>query len=116
MSAAASVADVPPPPSVLDSAAEVVSAEPAPVLTPPLIEQAVDAAPTAAEVLQGAAAEQSLAELGLAGHTPVGLIQNLLEFMHVDLGLPWWGAIVVGQQRTETGCLGPGGWGFGLCC
>eukprot|EP00066_Takifugu_rubripes_P015767 XP_011605033.1 PREDICTED: mitochondrial inner membrane protein OXA1L [Takifugu rubripes] len=102
-SAAASVVDVPPPSpplpspvSALDSAAEVVPADPAPVLTQPLIEQMVDAAPTAAEVLQVGATEQSLAELGLAGYTPVGLIQNLLEFMHVDLGLPWWGAIVVG--------------------
>lgn len=83
----------------MDSAAEVVPADPAPVLTQPLIEQMADAAPTAAEVLQVGATEQSLAELGLAGYTPVGLIQNLLEFMHVDLGLPWWGAIVVGQQR-----------------
>ncbi|XP_045864264.1 mitochondrial inner membrane protein OXA1L [Meles meles] len=40
-----------------------------------------------------AAAEQSFAELGLGSYTPVGLIQNLLEFMHVNLGLPWWGAI-----------------------
>lgn len=88
--------------SVLDSAAEAASAQPTPVLTQPLIEQAVEAAPTAAEVLQVAATEQSLAELGLAGYTPVGLIQNLLEFMHVDIGLPWWGAIVVGQQTAET--------------
>lgn len=106
VSAAASVVDVPlpppPPGSVLDSAAEVVSADPSPVLMQPLIEQVVDAAPTAAEVLQVAATEQSLAELGLAGHTPVGLIQNLLEFMHVDVGLPWWGAIVVGQQTAEA--------------
>lgn len=80
--------------------AEVVSADPAPVLTQPLVEQVVEAAPTVAEVLQGAGTEQSLAELGLAGYTPVGLIQNLLEFMHVDLGLPWWGAIVVGQQTV----------------
>lgn len=64
------------------------------------MEQVVDAAPTVAEVLQVAATEQSLAELGLASYTPVGLVQNLLEFMHVDLGLPWWGAIVVGQQTS----------------
>ncbi|XP_051836393.1 mitochondrial inner membrane protein OXA1L [Antechinus flavipes] len=47
----------------------------------------------AADVVQ-AATEQSLSELGLGGHTPVGLVQNFLEFVHVDLGLPWWGAIV----------------------
>uniref|UniRef100_A0A3B4B3K4 Membrane insertase YidC/Oxa/ALB C-terminal domain-containing protein n=1 Tax=Periophthalmus magnuspinnatus TaxID=409849 RepID=A0A3B4B3K4_9GOBI len=66
------------------------------VLTQPITEQVVDDAPTAIEVLQVATTEPSLAELGLCAHTPVGLVQNLLEFMHVDLGLPWWGAIVVG--------------------
>uniref|UniRef100_A0A8C5ZKJ1 Membrane insertase YidC/Oxa/ALB C-terminal domain-containing protein n=1 Tax=Marmota marmota marmota TaxID=9994 RepID=A0A8C5ZKJ1_MARMA len=40
-----------------------------------------------------AVAEQRFAELGLGPYTPVGLTQNLLEFMHVNLGLPWWGAI-----------------------
>ncbi|KAI3376357.1 hypothetical protein L3Q82_016841, partial [Scortum barcoo] len=78
-------------PPVLGSSPELVTVDPSPVLT-----QVADAAPTAVEVLQAASTEASLAELGLASHTPVGLIQNLLEFMHVDLGLPWWGAIVVG--------------------
>ncbi|XP_006835521.1 PREDICTED: mitochondrial inner membrane protein OXA1L-like [Chrysochloris asiatica] len=45
-----------------------------------------------ADVVQ-AASEQSFTELGLGSYTPVGLIQNFLEFAHVDLGLPWWGAI-----------------------
>ncbi|XP_003420979.1 mitochondrial inner membrane protein OXA1L [Loxodonta africana] len=45
-----------------------------------------------ADVVQ-AAVEQSFTELGLGSYTPVGLIQNLLEFTHVNLGLPWWGAI-----------------------
>ncbi|EDM14152.1 rCG23545, isoform CRA_c [Rattus norvegicus] len=45
-----------------------------------------------ADVVQ-CATEQSFAELGLGSYTPVGLIQNLLEYIHVDLGLPWWGAI-----------------------
>ncbi|KAF6351998.1 OXA1L mitochondrial inner membrane protein [Rhinolophus ferrumequinum] len=45
-----------------------------------------------ADIVQ-AAAEQSFTDLGLGSYTPVGLIQNLLEFMHVNLGLPWWGAI-----------------------
>ncbi|XP_025049324.1 mitochondrial inner membrane protein OXA1L-like [Alligator sinensis] len=40
--------------------------------------------------------ELSLSELGLASYTPVGLIQTLLESLHVHLGLPWWGAIVAG--------------------
>ncbi|XP_053115047.1 mitochondrial inner membrane protein OXA1L [Hemicordylus capensis] len=40
--------------------------------------------------------ELSFEELGLGAYTPVGLIQNILESLHVDLGLPWWGAIVAG--------------------
>ncbi|XP_067380336.1 mitochondrial inner membrane protein OXA1L isoform X2 [Channa argus] len=96
VSAAAPVADSFPPPTISDSFTELVSADPTPILTQPVIEQVADAAPTALEVLQASGAEASLAELGLAGYTPVGLIQNFLEFMHIDLGLPWWGAIVVG--------------------
>lgn len=69
---------------------------PTPVVSQPIVDLVSEASPTAMEVLQGAGAELSLAELGLGSHTPVGLIQNLLEFMHVDVGLPWWGAIVVG--------------------
>lgn len=46
----------------------------------------------AADVVQ-CATEPSFTELGLGSYTPVGLIQNLLEYIHVDLGLPWWGAI-----------------------
>lgn len=57
-----------------------------------------DVAPTAVEVLQAVATEPRLVELGLGAHTPVGVIQNLLEFIHMDLGLPWWGAIVVGKN------------------
>ncbi|XP_068584271.1 mitochondrial inner membrane protein OXA1L [Cebidichthys violaceus] len=94
---AAPLVDIsPPPPAVLTSSPELLSADPAAVLSQPFGEQVADAAPTAVEVFQAAAAETSLAELGLGAYTPVGLIQNMLEFMHVDLGLPWWGAIVVG--------------------
>ncbi|XP_037532429.1 mitochondrial inner membrane protein OXA1L [Nematolebias whitei] len=85
--------------SMTTSAAENLTlppSDPAPALTPPLVEQVVDAAPTAADVLQAVAAEPLLVELGLGGYTPVGLIQNLLEFFHLGLGLPWWGAIVTG--------------------
>ncbi|XP_004584962.2 mitochondrial inner membrane protein OXA1L [Ochotona princeps] len=62
-----------------------VPATPSPVVVPEVPAETADA-------IQ-AAAEQSFAELGLGSYTPVGLIQNLLEFIHVDLELPWWGAI-----------------------
>uniref|UniRef100_A0A3P8UWU4 OXA1L mitochondrial inner membrane protein n=1 Tax=Cynoglossus semilaevis TaxID=244447 RepID=A0A3P8UWU4_CYNSE len=54
------------------------------------------AAPTAVDVLQAVATEPTFAELGLGANTPVGLIQNILEYIHINLGLPWWGAIVLG--------------------
>ncbi|KAK1890097.1 Mitochondrial inner membrane protein OXA1L [Dissostichus eleginoides] len=59
-------------------------------------EQVADVSSTAAEVLQAVVTEPSLAALGLASRTPVGMVQNLLEYIHIDLGIPWWGAIVVG--------------------
>lgn len=52
-----------------------------------------------ADVVQ-CATEQSFAELGLGSYTPVGLIQNLLEYIHVDLGLPWWGAIATCKSTS----------------
>ncbi|KAK5848281.1 hypothetical protein PBY51_005909 [Eleginops maclovinus] len=84
------------PPPVLDSSAELLSADSAVVLSQSFTEQLADVAPTAVEVLQAVAAEPRLTELGLGSYTPVGLVQNLLEFAHMDIGLPWWGAIVVG--------------------
>lgn len=36
-----------------------------------------------------------LASLGLGGITPVGLLQNMLEMVHVHLGLPWWASIAL---------------------
>lgn len=77
--------------SALDTAPDLT-----PVITQPVTE-VTEAPMLAMDVLQGAGAELSLSELGLGSFTPVGLIQNLLEFMHVGIGLPWWGAIVVGK-------------------
>ncbi len=70
------------------------SADTAPAVTPPITEQVAEAPLTALDVLQEVGAEASLSELGLGSHTPVGLIQNLLEFMHVSIGLPWWGPLL----------------------
>jgi len=37
--------------------------------------------------------EPSFASLGLAHGWPSGYMQTVLEFMHIDIGLPWWQAI-----------------------
>ena len=41
---------------------------------------------------------QSMGELaagGLGGYSPVGLLQQTFEFLHVSFGLPWWASIAV---------------------
>lgn len=51
-----------------------------------------------AEAVKSLAAngEPSFASYGLGGWSPVGLIQNALEYVHVTLDVPWWGAILIG--------------------
>lgn len=39
--------------------------------------------------------EPTFESLGLGGYTPVGFFERILEIMHVDFGMPWWGAIAV---------------------
>ncbi|KAF2358042.1 Membrane insertase YidC/Oxa1 C-terminal [Trinorchestia longiramus] len=54
---------------------------------PPPVEAVVD------PVTLNCLGEATLASVGLAGMSPVGLMQQLIEFIHVSGGLPWWGAI-----------------------
>ncbi|CAB3370105.1 Hypothetical predicted protein [Cloeon dipterum] len=46
--------------------------------------------------LLNALGEPTLQSLGLGGWTPPGILQNCMEFLHVDCALPWWGAIMTG--------------------
>lgn len=39
--------------------------------------------------------EESLKSLGLAKMTPIGIIQQILEMIHVNLDVPWIGAIAI---------------------
>ncbi|XP_070574962.1 mitochondrial inner membrane protein OXA1L-like [Ptychodera flava] len=61
----------------------------------PIDPSAVIPSVEAADVVQQVT-EVPFSELGLGAMTPVGLIQNALEFLHMDVGLPWWGAIALG--------------------
>ncbi|XP_063383422.1 mitochondrial inner membrane protein OXA1L-like [Cydia fagiglandana] len=51
-----------------------------------------------AETVQSLAAngEPTFASLGLGGWSPVGMVQQCLEYVHVSLDIPWWGAILIG--------------------
>ncbi|XP_070585291.1 mitochondrial inner membrane protein OXA1L [Erythrolamprus reginae] len=55
------------------------------------------------EEISQIAEDATLAELGLGSFSPVGLIMKILESLHLDLGLPWWGAIVGGTLLAR--CL-----------
>ncbi|XP_046390425.1 mitochondrial inner membrane protein OXA1L [Ischnura elegans] len=46
--------------------------------------------------VQDVVGEPTFASLGLGGWTPVGVVQNCMEYLHIDCGLPWWGAIALG--------------------
>lgn len=40
--------------------------------------------------------KETLADLGLGGWSPVGLVQHCLEYLHLTMDVPWWGAIAIG--------------------
>lgn len=46
--------------------------------------------------------ESTFASLGLGGWTPVGIIQDSLEYLHVALGIPWWETIAIGTQSLSA--------------
>lgn len=70
---------------------------PEPPNVPDPIEAAVPVDVNVGDIVQAAAGEPSFAELGLGGWGPVGIVQNLLEWLHLSTGLPWWGTIAVGN-------------------
>lgn len=65
--------------------------EPPPVPDPSSISDLTEAVQTVA-----ANGEPTFASLGLGGWGPVGIVQNCLEYLHISLDVPWWGAIMIG--------------------
>jgi len=51
---------------------------------------------TAQDVIANGLIEPSLSSLGLGGYSPIGIVQQIFEFSHITLGLPWWSAILCG--------------------
>ncbi|XP_066256093.1 mitochondrial inner membrane protein OXA1L [Euwallacea similis] len=46
--------------------------------------------------------EPTFTSLGLGGWTPIGMVQNCMEYLHVTLGVEWWLAIVIGTIVIRT--------------
>lgn len=40
--------------------------------------------------------EPPFESIGLGGYSPVGFVQNCMEYLHVGLDIPWWTTIVIG--------------------
>ncbi|RZF32604.1 hypothetical protein LSTR_LSTR011051 [Laodelphax striatellus] len=40
--------------------------------------------------------EPPFSSIGLGGWSPVGLLQNAFEYLHINLDMPWWQCIVLG--------------------
>ena len=38
--------------------------------------------------------EPTFQSLGLGGNSPIGLVQQMMEYIHVNIGMPWWATIV----------------------
>lgn len=57
-------------------------------------------APTVVELVAGA--EPPIQTLGLGGWSPVGMIQQCMEFLHISCDIPWWGAIAIGTIVVRT--------------
>jgi YidC/Oxa1 family membrane protein insertase len=81
----------------IDSIPEPPQVPEIPIQTSDFAEKATETAQALAEGL-----EPSFASIGLGGWTPVGIVQNFMEFVHVGLDVPWWGTILIGTICVRT--------------
>ena len=47
-------------------------------------------------------AEPAFATLGLGGWSPVGMVQNCMEYLHIGLDIPWWGSVLIGTVVVRS--------------
>ncbi|XP_044262838.1 mitochondrial inner membrane protein OXA1L [Tribolium madens] len=83
----------------------VIEPIPEPPPVPPEAPQALESAPEVISQIN-ALGEPTFASLGLGGNTPVGIAQSCFEYLHINLGVPWWEAIVIGTLVIRI-CLFP---------
>lgn len=77
---------------------------PLPPETVPIFESSAQAkwASDAASVVSDLPTQGDFTSLGLGGYSPVGLIQWMLEYLHLHSHLPWWAAIVASTLVLRT--------------
>ncbi|EDW05095.1 GH23226 [Drosophila grimshawi] len=52
--------------------------------------------------LVNASGEVPFASIGLGGWSPVGMVQQCMEFLHCTWDIPWWGTIAIGTICVRT--------------
>ena len=62
---------------------------PEPPAVPPVVEELVETLPLSGEL--------PFEKLGLGGWSPVGIVQNCMEYLHIGCDLPWWASIAIGK-------------------
>ena len=76
----------------MDSTAPVIATAPLDLSAP------ADAAAAAVS----SAVEPTFHSLGLAHAYPSGMLQSVMEAIHVHAGVPWWGTIVISEKKTYS--------------
>lgn len=95
-SSAGSVPEPPPVPeevmtsSVSDTVPPLGSI-PEPPAVPPVVEELIETLPLSGEL--------PFEKLGLGGWSPVGIVQNCMEYLHIGCDLPWWASIAIGKTE-----------------
>jgi hypothetical protein len=62
---------------------------PEPPAVPPVVEELIETLPLSGEL--------PFENIGLGGWTPVGIVQNCMEYLHIGCDLPWWATIAIGK-------------------
>lgn len=80
--------------SIPESTNAILDNIPEPPVVPELVTKVTEA------VASGA--EPAFSTLGLGGWSPVGIVQNCMEFLHIGCDLPWWGCVMIGTIVVRT--------------
>ncbi|EDW69562.1 mitochondrial inner membrane protein OXA1L [Drosophila virilis] len=96
---ASSKTDVPP---NMESAKELVDLPAIPDAPIPPAIQNISTDPESLMETIDMAGEPTFASIGLGGWSPVGMVQNCMEFLHCTWDIPWWGTIAIGTIVVRT--------------
>ncbi|XP_077299841.1 mitochondrial inner membrane protein OXA1L-like [Arctopsyche grandis] len=83
----------------LSSAAATASLPEPPAIPVRLREAVVEALP---ELTGPLPLEPAFSSMGLGGYSPLGIVQSTFEWLHMELGMPWWATIIAGTISVRV--------------